>query len=99
MMVACSFKVRSQFYSFMPKLYLLGGENVFKRSAKEVNEKAFHDAGESPVVAVFPGQEHPSTENICKRKILTDYFISLGAGTINFLEYSDSNGAIAKKDG
>ena len=32
-----------------------------------------------------------------KRKILTDYFISLGASTINFIEYSDSNETIAKK--
>ena len=38
----------------MPKLYLLGGENVFKRSAREVNERAFQDAGEHLVVLVFP---------------------------------------------
>jgi peptidase E len=81
----------------MPKLYLLGGENVFKRSAKEVNEKAFHDAGESPAVAVFPWARASFDRKYRKRKILTDYFISLGAGTINFVEYSDSNEAIAKK--
>jgi peptidase E len=28
---------------------------------------------------------------------LTDYFISLGASTINFIDYSDSNETIAKK--
>jgi len=38
----------------MPKLYLLGGENVFKRSAREVNERAFQDAGEPSFVLVFP---------------------------------------------
>ena len=81
----------------MPKLYLLGGENVFKRSAKEVNEKAFQDAGEPPVVVVFPWARASFDRKYQKRKILTDYFISLGASTINFIEYSDSNETIAKK--
>jgi peptidase E len=81
----------------MPKLYLLGGENVFKRSAKEVNEKAFQDAGEPPVVVVFPWARASFDRKYQKRKTLTDYFISLGASTINFIEYSDSNETIAKK--
>jgi len=38
----------------MPKLYLLGGENVYKRSAREVNERAFQDAGEPLDILVFP---------------------------------------------
>jgi peptidase E len=81
----------------MPKLYLLGGENVFKRSAREVNEKAFQDAGEPPVVVVFPWARASFDRKYQKRKTLTDYFISLGASTINFIEYSDSNETIAKK--
>ena len=81
----------------MPKLYLLGGENVFKRSSREVNEKAFQDAGEPPVVVVFPWARASFDRKYQKRKILTDYFISLGASTINFIEYSDSNETIAKK--
>ena len=81
----------------MPKLYLLGGENVFKRSAREVNERAFQDAGEPLVVLVFPWARASFDKGYKKRKTLVDYFISLGASTINFIEYSDSNETIAKK--
>ncbi len=81
----------------MPKLYLLGGEKVFKRSAREVNEAAFQDAGERPAVAVFPWARASFDRKYRRRKILTDYFISLGAGTITFIEYSDPNETIAKK--
>ena len=81
----------------MPKLYLLGGENVFKRSAKEVNERAFQEAGELPTVLVFPWARASFDRSYLKRKRLFDYFISLGAGSINFAEYSDSNEAVAKK--
>ncbi|MGA3290030.1 MAG: Type 1 glutamine amidotransferase-like domain-containing protein [Candidatus Bathyarchaeia archaeon] len=81
----------------MPKLYLLGGENVFKRSAREVNERAFQDAGEPLVVLVFAWARASFDKGYKKRKTLVDYFISLGASTINFTEYSDSNETIAKK--
>jgi peptidase E len=81
----------------MPQLYLLGGENVFKRSAREVNERAFQNAGEPLVVLVFPWARASFDKGYKKRKRLVDYFISLGAGTINFIEYSDSNETIAEK--
>jgi len=81
----------------MPKLYLLGGENVFRRSAKGVNERAFRDAGDSAVVVVFSWARASFDRKYQKRKLLTDYFISLGASTINFIDYSDSNETIAKK--
>src|SRR5208283_3181620 len=81
----------------MQKLYLLGGENVFKRSAKEVNERAFQDAGEPLFVLVFPWARASFDKGYKKRKTLVDYFIRLGAGTINFIEYSDSTETIAKK--
>ena len=81
----------------MPKLYLLGGENVFKRSAREVNERAFQDAGEPLVVLVFPWARASFDRGYKKRKRLADYFINLGASTINFVDYSDSNEMIAKK--
>ena len=81
----------------MPKLYLLGGENVFKRSAREVNERAFQDAGEHPPVLVFPWARASFDKSYKKRKRLTDYFISLGAGAINFVEYSDSTETITAK--
>jgi peptidase E len=81
----------------MPQLYLLGGENVFKRSAREVNERAFQNAGEPLIVLVFPWARASFDKGYKKRKTLVDYFISLGASTINFIEYSDSNETIAKK--
>ncbi len=81
----------------MPKLYLLGGENVTKRSAREVNEKAFQDAEEPRSVAVISWARASFDRKYQKRKILTDYFISLGAGTVDFIEYSDSGEAIAQK--
>ena len=81
----------------MPKLYLLGGENVFKRSAKEVNEKAFQDAGEPLVILVFSWARASFDKSYKKRKTLTDYFRSLGSNSINFVDYSDSYEIIAKK--
>ncbi|MGA3060549.1 MAG: Type 1 glutamine amidotransferase-like domain-containing protein [Candidatus Bathyarchaeia archaeon] len=81
----------------MPKLYLLGGENVFKRSAREVNERAFQDAGEPLIVLVFPWARASFDKRYKKRKRLFEYFASLGASSINFIEYSDSCETIAKK--
>ena len=81
----------------MPKLYLLGGENVRKRSAMEVNERAFQDAGGHPAVVVFPWARASFDRLYRKRKLLSDYFISLGAATVDFIEYSDSKVAIAQK--
>lgn len=81
----------------MLKLYLLGGENVFKQSAREVNERAFHEAGESPVVLVFPWARASFDKTYKKRKELTDYFISLGARSVDFVDYPDSKENIAQK--
>jgi peptidase E len=81
----------------MPKLYLLGGENVVKRSALEINEQALQDAKPPRMVAVLPWARASFDRKYEKRKILTDYFISLGAGTVDFVEYSDSNEDIAQK--
>lgn len=81
----------------MPKLYLLGGENVFKRSAKQVNQKAFQDAGEPLNVLVLPWARASFDNKYLRRKRLFDYFISLGAFTVNFVEYSDSAQTIAQK--
>jgi peptidase E len=81
----------------MPKLYLLGGENVVKRGAREVNERAFRDAGDPSVVVVFPWARASFDRRYQKRKVLSDYFISLGAGAVDFIEYSDSFAAIAQK--
>jgi peptidase E len=81
----------------MPKLYLLGGENVSKRTAREVNERAFQDAGQPLAALVFPWARASFDRMYRKRKVLSDYFISLGAGTVDFIEYSDSSATIAQK--
>ena len=81
----------------MPKLYLLGGENVFKRSAREVNEHAFQDAGDPPKILVFSWARASFDKGYKKRKRLVDYFLSLGAGAVNFVEYSDSKAEISEK--
>ncbi len=81
----------------MPKLYLLGGENIVKRSAVEVNERAFQEAKEPRSIAVFSWAKASFDRKYAKRKILTDYFISLGAGSVDFVEYSDPNEVIAQK--
>jgi len=81
----------------MPKLYLLGGENVLKRSARKVNERAFQDAEEPLSVTVFPWARASFDRRYQKRKVLADYFISLGAGSVDFIEYSDLGATIAQK--
>jgi len=81
----------------MPKVYLLGGENVFRRSAREVNERAFQDAGQQLDVLVFPWARASFDRRYWKRKRLFDYFITLGADTVNFVEYADSTENIAEK--
>jgi dipeptidase E len=80
----------------MPKLYLLGGENVFKRSAKQVNASAFEEAGKSPSILVFPWARASFDKRYRKRKILSDYFYSLGANNVEFIEYDHSED-IAKR--
>jgi cyanophycinase-like exopeptidase len=84
-------------FACMPNLYLLGGENVFKRNAREVNERAFQDAGEPLIIVVFSWARASFDNSYKKRKRLTDYFISLGANTVSFVNYSDSTEVIAKK--
>ncbi len=81
----------------MPKLYLLGGENVSKRSAKTVNEHAFRDAGEPLDVLVLPWARASFDRKYWKRKLLFDYFLSLGARTVDFVEYSESTEEIAAR--
>jgi peptidase E len=81
----------------MPKLYLLGGENVLKRSAREVNERAFQDVEEPISIGVFPWARASFDNRYRKRKVLADYFISLGAGVVDFIEYSDSGATIAQE--
>ncbi|MCW3994857.1 MAG: Type 1 glutamine amidotransferase-like domain-containing protein [Candidatus Bathyarchaeota archaeon] len=81
----------------MPKLYLLGGENVFRRSARDVNQIAFQNAKHPLNVLVIPWARASFDRRYRKRKRLSDYFISLGACTVNFIEYLDSAETVAQK--
>jgi peptidase E len=81
----------------MAKLYLLGGENIAKRDAKAVNELAFQDAGKAPAVLVFTWARPSFDQVYRRRKLLTDYFRSLGAGTVDFAEFSDTQAETAAK--
>lgn len=79
----------------MVKLYFLGGENVAKRDAKEINASAFSDAGTSPAVTVIPWARPSFDVGFKRRKRLTEYFRSLGASRVSFSEFSDSGEDIA----
>ena len=81
----------------MPKLYLLGGENTIKQSAKEINQTAFRDASGSPSVLVFPWAR-ASFDNIYTRKRrLSKYFKNLGAKSVHFADYSEPLEEIAER--
>ncbi len=79
-----------------PKLYLLGGENIVKRSAVEVNERAFQEAKETASIAVFLLGKSVIRQEIHERYSPTT-FVGLGAGSVDFVEYSDPNEVIAQK--
>jgi peptidase E len=81
----------------MTKLYFLGGENVIKRDAREINEIAFRDASEAPRVVVVPWARASFDKAYKRRKRLFDYFRSLGAMTVDFVEYSDTHEEVAGK--
>jgi hypothetical protein len=79
----------------MAKLYFLGGENVAKRNAKEINSRAFEDAGGAPAVLVFPWARPSFDRKFRRRNLLFNYFRSLGAFCVDFVDYSDSCKEIA----
>jgi peptidase E len=81
----------------MAKLYFLGGENVAKRDAREINEVAFGDAGCAPTVMVFPWARASFDKTYIRRKRLFEYFRSLGASTVDFADYSDTMEEITTK--
>jgi dipeptidase E len=81
----------------MPKYYLLGGENTHKRDAAEVNQKAFHDAGEAPKILVFSWARASFDKTYSKSKLLFDYFRTLGASTVNTVDYSSTPSEIKQK--
>jgi len=75
----------------------LGGENVIKRDAREINEIAFRDASEAPRVVVVPWARASFDKAYRRRKRLFDYFRSLGAVTVDFAEYSDTLKEVTRK--
>jgi peptidase E len=81
----------------MPKYYLLGGENTHKRDAEEINQKAFNDAGKSPRVLVFSWARASFDRTYPKSQLMFDYFRSLGASTVNTVDYSCSFEEIKEK--
>ena len=81
----------------MPKYYLLGGENTHKRDAEEVNQRAFNDAKGTPRILVFSWARASFDNTYAKNKIIFDYFRSLGARTVNTVNYSSTNGEIKEK--
>ncbi len=81
----------------MARLYFLGGENVIKRDAREINEIAFRDASEAPRVVVVPWARASFDKAYRRRKRLFDYFRSLGAVTVDFAEYSDTLKEVTRK--
>jgi dipeptidase E len=72
----------------MPKYYLLGGENTHKRDAEEINQRAFNDAGMSPRVLVFSWARASFDRAYPKNQLMFNYFRSLGACTVNTVDYS-----------
>ncbi len=80
----------------MPKIYLLGGEVVYQRSARAVNEAAFEDAKPPRNVLVFPWARASFDLQYRRRQILTDYLRALGADNVEFMEYGQPN-SLAEK--
>ncbi|MCW4045714.1 MAG: Type 1 glutamine amidotransferase-like domain-containing protein [Candidatus Bathyarchaeota archaeon] len=81
----------------MTKLYLLGGESIVKRNAKDINATAFQDAGGAPSVLVIPWARASFDKTYKRRKRLFDYFRNLGASNIDFADYSETPEEIALK--
>jgi peptidase E len=73
----------------MAKLYFLGGENVVKRDAKEINQLAFEDAGDAPRVLVFTWARPSFDARFVRKRRLTGYLRSLGAGSVEYAEFSN----------
>ena len=81
----------------MPKYYLLGGENTHRRDAEKINQTAFNDAGDAPKILVFSWARASFDKTYAKSKLLFDYFRSLGASTVNNVDFSSTNGEIKEK--
>ena len=81
----------------MAKLYLLGGESVYRRNARAVNERALEDAGSAPNVSVIPWARPSFDKKYRRRQILMDYLRTLGAGKVDFIEYHEFKEDVVEK--
>ena len=81
----------------MPKIYLLGGENIYKRDAKDVNQHAFNEAGESPYVLVLSWARASFDKSYKRRKIVHDYFRFLGACFVDIIDYLANKEEVEEK--
>jgi dipeptidase E len=81
----------------MAKLYFLGGESVLKQDSREINKAAFCEAGEEPRVVVFPWARASFNKKYKRRQQLFNYFINLGAETVDFVDYSETFEEIDRK--
>ena len=81
----------------MAKMYFLGGENVAKQDSKRINEFAFREAAKSPKILVFPWARAPSDKTQKRRKRLSNYFMNIGAGTVDFADYNETFDEINRK--
>jgi peptidase E len=82
----------------MAKLYFLGGEDLTKRDSKEINKRAFINAGGAPIALVFMGWTSKSPDKSEKyRRMTSEYFDKLGASEIVSAELTDSTEVIAAK--
>ena len=70
----------------MLRLYLLGGEDIERRDSRSLNEQAFRDAGDSPMVAILPWASKAKEEKL--RRLMVTYFKELGARSVRFVERS-----------
>jgi dipeptidase E len=81
----------------MEKLYFLGGEDIVKRDSKEIDKRAFFDAGGAPNVLIFPWTSEPMDRADKYRKVMAEYFKELGASKIDFAEPTESLKEITEK--
>ncbi len=81
----------------MGTLYFLGGENVTRKDAKDINTMAFEHAGGAPRVLVFPWARASFDSYFERRRRLTEYFRTLGACEVAFSEYSETSEEISAK--
>lgn len=81
----------------MAKLYLLGGEDVRKRTSRHIMERAVHDAGKNPTVLIMPWTGESDDHEGEYRALITEYFMDIGAETVQFAESWEPYGAIGKK--